>query len=110
MYSQEDITRIRELISKKIRQVTDHISELEDLTRPVAPDVAIGRVSRMDAINNRSVNEAALRQAREKLRGLQHAQESITKPTFGSCSRCGSQIPLGRIMVRPESTTCMRCA
>ncbi len=39
---------IKELIKKKIRQVTGHIEELEDLTRPIAPDVAIGRVSRMD--------------------------------------------------------------
>ncbi len=100
---------IRELIIKKIRQAEEHIIELEDLTRPVAPDVAIGRVSRMDAINNKSVNEAALRQARVKHSGLQQALEKIDHPSFGICAGCGAQIPIGRILVVPESTRCIRC-
>jgi len=97
-----DKTNIKELIVQKIKQTEDHIKELEELTRPVAPDVAIGRVSRMDAINNKSVNEAALRQAKEKLRGLQHAFENIDKPSFGVCTRCGNEIPAGRILIVPE--------
>ncbi len=101
---------LRQLIEKKISLVTAHIEELEELTRPVAPDVAIGRVSRMDAINNKSVNEAALRQARTKLNGLEHALENLNKTTFGQCSRCGGQIPVGRILIMPESTRCMRCS
>lgn len=36
---------------------------LEDSCKPIAPDVAIGRISRMDAINNKSVMEASLRNA-----------------------------------------------
>ncbi len=101
---------IKELIKKKISQVTEHIKELEDLTRPVAPDVAIGRVSRMDAINNKSVNEAALRQARAKLHGLQHALDNIDNSSFGVCSRCGGKIPMGRILIMPESPKCIRCS
>ncbi len=105
-----DRKAIKALINKKIRKVEDHIVELEDLTRPVAPDVAIGRVSRMDAINNKSVNEAALRQSREKLHRLQHALDNVDNPSFGVCSRCGGQIPVGRILIMPETTRCMRCA
>lgn len=101
---------IRQLIENKINHVSAHIQELEELTRPIAPDVAIGRVSRMDAINNKSVNEAALRQARAKLNGLELALENLNKSTFGQCSRCGGQIPFGRILVMPESTRCMRCS
>lgn len=102
--------KIKELITKKILQVEEHITELEDLTRPIAPDGAIGRVSRMDAINNKSVNEAALRQAKEKLRGLQHALDNIDNPSFGLCTRCGKQIPMPRILIVPESTKCMSCS
>ncbi len=105
-----DRETVRDLIRKKITELQGKIKELEDLTKPIAPDVAIGRVSRMDAINNRSVNEAALRQAREKLHGLQHALGVIDNPSFGKCSRCGGQIPPGRFMAMPESTKCMRCS
>ncbi len=110
MNDQVDRPKIKEVISKKIKQVEERIQELEELTRPEAPDVAIGRVSRMDAINNRSINEAALRQAREKLHRLQHAFEKIDDPSFGVCSRCGGLIPTGRILIMPESTRCMRCS
>ncbi len=101
---------VKQLIIEKIDQVTEHVLELEDLTQPIAPDVAIGRVSRMDAINNKSVNEAALRQARAKLHRLQQALENIDKPSFGVCSGCGGQIPMGRIVVMPESTHCVKCS
>jgi DnaK suppressor protein len=110
MKNTPDKASIKELIQKKIRQVSEHILELEDLTRPVAPDVSIGRISRMDAINNKSVNEAALRQAREKLHGLQYALDNIDNPSFGICTRCGEPIPMGRILIMPESTRCMRCS
>lgn len=110
MLNPKEKEQIHERIQKNIAQVTDLITELEDITRPVAPDVAIGRVSRMDAINNRSVNEAALRQAREKLRGLINANDNFDKPAYGQCIMCGSQIPFGRLMVMPESTKCMRCS
>lgn len=110
MYTAEEKEKIRKLINKKISELTTYIAELEDLTRPVAPDVAIGRVSRMDAINNKSVNEAGLRQARGNLHGLEHALGNLGKSTFGKCARCGNVIPLGRLMVMPESTKCMRCS
>ena len=37
---------------------------------PIAPDDAIGRVSRMDAVNDRSTVQAAQRTAEEKLTKL----------------------------------------
>lgn len=110
MNTPEDNPNIKEIILDKILQVRGRIEELEELTRPVAPDAAIGRVSRMDAINNKSINEAALRQAREKLLGLQHALDRVDDPSYGKCSRCGGPIPMGRILIMPESTRCMRCS
>ena len=86
------------------------IKEYRELTKPIAPENAIGRVSRMDAINNKSVNEAALRQAEAKLQKLKFALEKVEDPTFGVCQRCGNPIPVGRIMLMPESNRCVRCA
>ncbi|WP_407944216.1 TraR/DksA C4-type zinc finger protein [Marinifilum fragile] len=31
-------------------------------------------------------------------------------PKFAICIRCGSEIPIGRIMIMPESKKCVRCA
>ena len=63
-------TEIKATILKEIAKTERSIEDYKDLTQPIAPDDAIGRISRMDAINNKSVNEASLRQAEEKLKNL----------------------------------------
>lgn len=110
MLSKEDKEKIRESIRGKIVKAKYGIAELEDLTRPIAPDNAIGRISRMDAINNKSVNEASLRETREKLIRLEHALVIIDKEGFGKCVRCGITIPFGRLVLMPESTKCASCS
>lgn len=80
------------------------------MSKPVSPDDAIGRLSRMDAINNKSVTESSLRKAEEKLKALERALGKVDSPEFGICQRCHAEIPLGRIMFRPESVFCVNCA
>jgi DnaK suppressor protein len=64
----------------------------------------------MDAINNKSVNEAALRTAEAKLNKLEMALEIVNEPKFGICIRCEQAIPEGRLMIMPESIKCVNCA
>ena len=97
-------------VKKRITALEKEIEELKDLTKPVAPDCAIGRVSRMDAINNRSVNLAALEKKEEKFKALKIIIDEIDLPSFGKCVVCGGEILLGRILIVPESKRCMRCA
>ncbi|MDZ7847003.1 MAG: TraR/DksA C4-type zinc finger protein [Owenweeksia sp.] len=101
---------LRELIREKIAKMEKDTAELEELTKPSRPENAIGRVSRMDAINNRSVNEAALRQAKTKLTALRNSLYNIDKPDFGKCVRCGQTIPTGRLLLVPESGKCVNCS
>jgi DnaK suppressor protein len=101
---------IEEKIRLEIQKTERLCSEYRELTKPIAPDDAIGRVSRMDAINNKSVTEASLRQAEKKLANLHKVLLSINTPDFGLCMKCKSEIPLGRILFRPESLLCVNCA
>ena len=61
---------IKQKLLIEISLTEKSIKEYIELTKPIAPDCAIGRVSRMDAINNKSVLEASLRQAEGRLRNL----------------------------------------
>jgi DnaK suppressor protein len=97
-------------IETEITQTEQRIEELVELTKPIAPDNAIGRVSRMDAINNRSINESGLRQARSRLNKLQRQLERSRTAEFGYCSRCGQEIRFERLMYLPESFKCVSCA
>ena len=45
----------------------------------------------MDAINNKSVMEAALRKAEDKLNKLKLVEDSLDDENFGLCLRCKSK-------------------
>jgi DnaK suppressor protein len=105
-----NISEIRLNIEKEILKTERLIAEYKQSTEPIAPDVAIGRISRMDAINNKSVVEAALRQAEDKLEKLRYVLTKVESPEFGICLKCHKPIPLGRILIRPESLYCVNCA
>lgn len=101
---------IREKLVKSRERTLKRVSQLSEDTAPVAPDCAIGRVSRMDAINNKGVSEAALANARDKIRDIEESLSRIDTPDFGYCKSCTAEIAVDRLMVMPESLYCMRCA
>ncbi len=98
--------KIQELIASSGQDILD----MEGMTAPVSPENSIGRVSRMDAINNKSVMEAALRNKKKKLSKLKMALANIDKPDFGICKRCQRPIQQARLIYMPESDRCVRCA
>lgn len=106
----ENKEKLKIKIIENIDNLQVKIEELKEVTKPIAPENAIGRISRMDAINNRSVNEASLRVAEEKLKKLERALVKIDEPNFGICIRCSQPIPEGRLLIMPESITCVNCA
>lgn len=106
----DDLKQIRQRAERKKADLEDRIQEYRELTKPIPPSEAIGRVSRMDAINNRSVNEAALRQLERELEGLIKAMDRMREEKYGKCLRCGEDIPTGRLMLMPGATRCVRCA
>jgi len=105
-----DANQSKQLLQQEISKTEELIKEYKEMTQPIAPDCAIGRVSRMDAINNKSVTEAALRQAEGKLNNLNRVLSQIGSKEFGLCLKCKQPIPVGRILIRPESLYCVRCA
>lgn len=105
-----DSAEIKQLVLNEINKTKESIEEYKELSQPIAPDVAIGRISRMDAINNRSVLLAALRKSEDKLIALERVLNKIGTDEFGICMKCNQLIPLGRILIRPQSLFCVRCA
>ncbi|WP_298900905.1 TraR/DksA C4-type zinc finger protein [uncultured Psychroserpens sp.] len=105
-----DKAQVKTIILDEISKTKTAIEHYRELTKPISPNDAIGRVSRMDAINNKSVNEASLRQAEIKLNNLNRVLSKIEDLDFGICLKCKQPIPVGRILIRPESLLCVNCA
>ena len=71
---------------------------------------AIGRLSRMDALQNQAMAKAggARRQA-ERAR-LRAALARIDAGDYGFCDDCGEEIAPGRLRFDPAATRCVDCA
>jgi DnaK suppressor protein len=100
----------REVILGGIASQKQQIESLLKSVKPIAPDNSIGRLTRMEAIGSKGVSEASLSSAQKKLAGLETGLNKIGNLEFGVCIRCSSQIPKGRMLLIPESVTCVTCA
>lgn len=107
-----DATRrqvFHDLIEDELLTVRERIAALEESSKALAPDKAIGRITRMDSFNDQGIHSAALSAAREKFFKLEQAMTNLDDQGFGHCVACGGAIPLERLLALPESTHCVRC-
>ncbi len=108
--NQEVKAEFKEKAANEIASLDADICSLENDTQPIAPDVSLGRLTRMDAIQNKSVAEANLAFARTRKQRIQARLDQIDSPDFQKCKRCGKEIPAARILYLLDTDTCLECA
>ena len=106
----KDKETFTKILNEEILTTEKSVLKYNELCKPISPDNAIGRVSRMDAINNKSVFDSVLREAKKKLVQLKKIKSEINNENFGSCVNCKSNINMKRLMIRPNSRLCINCA
>jgi len=70
----------------------------------------VGRLSRMDALQSRSIIQAANRRIAGELQQIDFALERMNRGTYGMCQSCGREIPFARLDALPSALHCMSCA
>jgi DnaK suppressor protein len=105
----EQREQIKDKIVLDIKSIELEIKELEEKTKPIAPDCSLGRLTRQEMIQEQQVNEHALHEAKIKINKLQYALQKVYKEEYGICLECEEEIALGRLLLLPESTHCVSC-
>ncbi|NJO88017.1 MAG: TraR/DksA family transcriptional regulator [Chloroflexia bacterium] len=101
---------IKSQLLKEIEQTERLVVDYKEHIKPVEHESTSGQESGMDAINDKSAVNAALRQAEVKLNGLKSTLSQIENNDFGLCAKCGQPIPIGRILLMPYSRFCIGCS
>lgn len=78
--------------------------------KSVAPDNAIGRLSRMEALQSQAMSQAGTERLKKRLRAVELALKAVDDASYGTCIRCAEPIPEGRLEIVPESRVCVACA
>ena len=79
--------------------------------RPVELDqAAVGRLSRMDALQMQAMAQAAETQRIQERERIKATIGRIDAGDYGYCVACGEDIAPKRLAVDPTIATCIRCA
>jgi len=105
----KELAEYKELIETQIEELKETIISMAESVKPIEPDTAIGRLSRMEAIQAKSISESNLKAKRMRLQRLEGALQRIARGTFGFCTVCEEDISEKRLKIAPESTVCMDC-
>lgn len=82
----------------------------EQALKPVALDqTAVGRLSRIDAIQNQSMSRGLEERGQGRRAQIADALRRMDAGAYGRCAACGSAIPFARLLVFPEALTCADC-
>ncbi|HSG94746.1 MAG TPA: TraR/DksA C4-type zinc finger protein, partial [Afifellaceae bacterium] len=83
----------------------------EDDRAAVALDQqAVGRLSRMDALQQQAMAQAAERARARDLQRIDAALRRIEDGEYGTCTDCGEAIAAKRLAVDPMASLCAACA
>ncbi len=110
MLSEKEREQIREAAKREILRISEQIRKLESKISPVSPDCSLGRLTRLEAMGEKAVNEELLARDRLRLLRLDNTLKRLDEASFGLCIDCEEPIPLPRLLIRPESLRCVACA
>ena len=82
-----------------------------DSRDPVKLDQAsVGRLSRMDAMQQQAMALAAERRRASALARIEAALSRLEAGEYGWCARYGEAVAPGRLALDPATATCVACA
>ena len=99
-------TRLQQLISELDEQIALAKSGADTV---VLDQSKVGRLSRMDALQQQHMADTTLQHAQRRQRLLHKALLKIQNNEYGICELCGEGIGIPRLEVRPEAQLCLRC-
>jgi len=101
---------IKNKILETIKELSVEIELMQDGNKPIAPDNAYGRLSRMEAIGSKAISDAAFSDMKVTLQRLKFALSNIESNRYGICNKCKQDISVPRLMAVPYATLCINCA
>ncbi len=109
--NETDLREFETLIHRQLAELEQNSNAGLDAQAVVQLDQqAVGRLSRMDALQHQAMAKA--QQARRDVEAsrLHAALQRIEEGEFGYCDDCGEEIPHGRLKLDLAASKCVSCA
>ena len=107
--TEEQILTLKESLLKLEAQLRAILEQTEEQGKPVDLDEPIGRLSRMDAIQQQKMQSAGREAQKIQLAQVRRALTAIEDDEYGFCRRCEEPVGFRRLEIQPEAPFCVRC-
>lgn len=105
------LMNFRERLDQEAIDLRASETATQDDRAPVELDqTSVGRLSRMDAMQQQAMAAAQSRRRSGRLKAIELALKRIEEDEFGWCQECGEQIPPRRLNLDPCAANCVACA
>ena len=96
-------------LSKLMEELEQSLLDSRDAAQTVDLEQPIGRLSRMDAIQQQKMVAAGRRNTELRLAQVRNALVLFERDEYGICRKCEEPIRKARLIARPESPFCIGC-
>ena len=104
------LEQLRAKLSALEQELQQGLDSSADSARPVKLDQSsVGRLSRMDAMQQQAMAQATRNKLRLRLQQCRAAMGAMDSGDYGYCKKCEEEIGFLRLSARPESPFCIAC-
>jgi DnaK suppressor protein len=104
------VAKLGKFLSLKAAELAQQLEDSSQSVEPVALDQqSVGRVSRIDAIQQQQMAVANREQSVALLKLVSAALRRVDSGEYGYCLQCGEPIGFARLEAQPHSPHCLVC-
>ena len=108
--SEDRLGELRSDLQRLQRELQGQLERIGNDSQPVQLDQQmVGRLSRMDAMQQQQMAQASQSHMRAHLSRVTLALKALEEGEFGYCRSCDEPIPFARLKIRPDSPLCVGC-
>jgi DnaK suppressor protein len=108
--TESQISKLRLQLTSQQQTLQIQLVESDDASKPVTLDQqSVGRVSRIDAIQQQQMASANREQTIMLLQQVDAALKRIESDEYGLCQMCDEPIALLRLQAQPHTANCIVC-
>lgn len=103
-------TEIERILRERERQALEDLKRVEEAAQPPPGlDGSIGRLTRMDALQQQEMALHGQRRLELQLETIRGAMSRVKDGTYGACVFCSQPIAAARLEATPETPSCTPC-
>ena len=108
--SSDQLDELQAELERQLGRLQKSMKVTDEALRPVELDqTAVGRLSRIDSLQNQSLSRGLRDRENVRLSQIREALARLGDGTYGVCTVCENRISFERLFVFPEAPECTEC-